>query len=144
MKPCNVCASAGFLLATLAAGTTYAQDAEFILANNTQFSVYHVYFWPVTTDGPGPDRLGRMTIPSGQRIKFSPRDDECSYNICVGLANSEFEEWNNVNLCNLSSVTLNYDNLRQEVWASMSTSSFPDSARRTERDWDLVGREHSR
>ena len=133
MKTSSVGALTGFLLATLATGTANAEDTDFILANNTQFSVFYVYFWPVTDDGPGPDRLGRKTLSSGKRLQFTPRDGGCHYNIRVGLENDKYEEWNNVNLCNLSSVTLNYDYLNRELWASTSTSRFPDFTRGEER-----------
>ena len=68
----------GFLLTTLSGGTVSAQNAEFILENNTGFAVYSVYFWPSASESDyrGPDRLGDRIIPSGASHTFTPRDGE--------------------------------------------------------------------
>lgn len=135
MKASSVFAAAGFLLATLPSETVSAQDAEFVLANNTGFRVFHVYYWPVTVEGPGPDRLGDNYIPSGSRVTFTPREEACSYHIRVKLEDNQYKEWNSVNLCGLSSIMLNYDYLSEELWASTSTSRSPNMIRSNDELW---------
>jgi hypothetical protein len=111
----------GVLLTTLSGGTVSAQNAEFILENNTGFAVYSVYFWPSASESDyrGPDRLGDRIIPSGASHTFTPRDGECTYDIRVTLeGGSLVEQWNNVDLCHLSTVTLHYNYTTQDLWAS--------------------------
>lgn len=104
---------------TLISGAAHAQSADFVLANNTEFTVYSVHFWPTVTETRGPDRLGDATLRSGATHVFSPSDSECSYNIRVKLADNDYEkQWNSINLCKLRTFTLNYNYVTGDLWAS--------------------------
>lgn len=46
MKTTGMCATTVCLLSILAAGPVKAQDTKFVLANNTEFTVYAVHIWP--------------------------------------------------------------------------------------------------
>jgi hypothetical protein len=119
MKTSRVWAITGFVLTTLSGGTANAQSANFTLVNNTGFVVYSVYYWPSERSYPGPDRLGRSTITSGESHDFNPRDDECIYNIRITLETDGYEkQWDDLNLCDLSKFTLNYNFATRNLWAS--------------------------
>lgn len=119
MKTLRMGAATAFLLTGLNAGTAKAQDTTFTLVNNTGFTVYAVYIWPVASDYRGPDRLGDETIDSGGSHTFRPEHDECLYNIRVTLRdNGEELRRNHVNLCRLSTLTLHYNYLDRNLWVS--------------------------
>jgi len=119
MKTNGVKLTAAFLLSILTGGIASAQDPSFVLANNTGFTVYSVYIWPTGDASPGPDRLGNATISSGDIYAFMPEDDACRFNIRVTLAETDdVKQWNNVNLCRMSTLTLNYNYLDQNLTAS--------------------------
>jgi hypothetical protein len=119
VKTTQAWATTAFLLTTLTGGNANAQDASFILVNNTEFTVSSVYIWPTGSAYSGSDRLGSATIESGEAYQFVPDDDVCTYNIRVTLAGSDYKkQWNNVNLCNLSTLTISYNYLNRNLTAS--------------------------
>ena len=110
MKTSKFLATTGFLLTALTGGTANAQqNADFILANNTGLTVYSLYISPTGVEDWGPDRLGDGTIASGQSRAFRPRNGGCMYRIRVTLENGYEKQWDDVNLCNLSTLTLSYN-----------------------------------
>jgi len=118
MKTRRFLAATGFLLATFASGTPHAQSTNFILENDTQFTVYAVYIWPSGTTYPGPDLLGDDTIDSGKSYTFEPTNGDCTYNVRVVLGDLQAKRWNRVNLCELSTLSLHYNFMEQAFYAS--------------------------
>ena len=122
MKTHRMRAAAGRLLAALAVLATcsaQAQSPNFILTNNTGFTVYSVHIWPSVSGNRGRDRLGDDTIPSGASYEFRPNMDECMYNIRIQLEDSGYEkQWDDVDLCSLVTLTLNYNYQTRSLWAS--------------------------
>ena len=111
-------AVAGLALASIGMDAS-AQDTEFRLANNTGFTVRSVFIWPSGETYQGTDRLGKRMIPSGKTQVFEPLDGECEYNVRVTLLDQDAEhQWDDVNLCSLSQLTLNYNYLQQYLWSS--------------------------
>jgi hypothetical protein len=109
MKTSKFLATMGFVLTTLAGGTASAQqNTDFILINNTGVSVYSVYIWPTGITIRGSDQLAG-TIESGESREFRPSDGGCMFNIRVVLENGHEQQWGNLNLCNLSKLTLSYN-----------------------------------
>ena len=113
-------AMTALLLAAMTAGPAYTQQsAAFVLANNTEFTVLSVYYWPSSSGFRRTDRLGDDVIPSGESYTFAPRDGGCMYNVSVTLRESEYEEqWNNINLCDLHTLTLNFNYVNEDLWVS--------------------------
>lgn len=105
-------------MATLAGGMAHAQNTAFSLANDTEFTVYAVYIWPSDSRYRGPDRLGDDTIASGRSYTFVPTDGECTYNLRVRLAHEQEQRWDNVDLCQLTTITVHYNHVTQDVYAS--------------------------
>ena len=119
MKTTGFWAAVAILSAPLAGNVANAQDASFILANNTEFSVSSVYIWPTGTNYQGPDLLGKETIDSGEAYPFAPDAGVCTYNIRVVLQANYEKQWNSVDLCTLSTLTLTYNYLNRNLTASV-------------------------
>jgi hypothetical protein len=118
MKTTGLWAAAAFLSAPLAGNIANAQDANFILANNTAFTVSSVYIWPTGSPYQGPDLLEDTTIDSGDTYPFEPDAGVCTYNIRVVLEAAYQKQWNGVDLCRLSTLTLTYNYLNRNLSAS--------------------------
>jgi hypothetical protein len=119
MKTRQLWIAIGILLSVLTGAPAHAQDPSFTLVNNTGFTVYSVHYWPVTSSSRGSDRLGRNTISSGDTHDFYPDDEACVYNVRVALeGRNEERQWNDINLCRLVTLTLNYNYLIQDLWVS--------------------------
>lgn len=115
----------GCLLMAMASSAANAQNTAFRLVNNTQFIVSEVYFWPVGDDERGPDRLGMSVLGSGETVDFG--DDEgsrCRYNVLVIPRDpSNRRQWNNLNLCEVSTFTLDYNYTQRELTSSTNQNS---------------------
>jgi len=111
MKTTSAWTAAGCVLMALTSGFANAQDTTFTLVNNTEFTIYSVYFWPVGTSDTGTDQLGQDTIGSGSSYRFEPEYmGRCRYHIRVVRAESGQEtRWSNVDLCRVSRLTLHFD-----------------------------------
>lgn len=109
MKRIKFCAAMGFLLMTALDGTAKAQDTRFTFVNNTAYTVNSVYIWPSNAYSRGPDRLGSRTVESGESHSFRPRDNECIYNIRVRLQNNIEEEWDELDLCEMQMLELQFN-----------------------------------
>lgn len=119
MKTTGVWAATAGLLALLAGAHAGAQSTSFFMANNTAYTVYSVFIWPIDARGAGPDRLGRGVIPSGDVHFFTPNEGTCVYNIRVALQEADDEtQWDDVNLCEVTTLTLNYDHMNGNLTAS--------------------------
>lgn len=119
MKITRVWATMGFLLAPLSGGAANTQNTRFDLANNTAYAVHSVYIWPTGTTDLRQDRLGNYILQGGQSLRVEPHDGGCMYNIRVVLEDDGAEtQWDNVNLCDLSIVILNYDDQNGGLSAS--------------------------
>lgn len=117
MKTRQIWAAGALLVTTLISGTLHAQDTEFILANDTAFTVYAVYIWPFDESYRGPDRLGRGVIASGESRTFAPTNGHCLYNVRVRLEDRE-KRWDDVDLCELTILTLHYNYVTRDLYAS--------------------------
>jgi len=119
MKTTRMWAVTGCLLTTLGSGAANAQSANFVMANNTAFTVYAVHIWPVETIHEGPDRLGNDTIRSGGTYVFTPHNGDCLYNVRVTFQDDGNDaQWNDVDLCRLTTLTLSYNYLLRNLTAS--------------------------
>ena len=118
MKPRQILAAGGYLLATFSSGTVHAQNTAFYLANDTQFTVYAVYIWPAGIQYRGPDLLGDDTIGSGRTYSFMPTDGNCHYNMRIKLNNGEEKRWNDLNLCGLTTITVHYNYVDHDLVAT--------------------------
>lgn len=119
MKTNKPLVALGLALASLAGMETHAQNTQFTLANNTGFTVRSVFIWRSADTYQGPDRLGNNMIPSGEYHEFRPRNGGCTYNVRITLLNEDDEyQWDDVDLCDLSRLTLNYNYLDRQLWSN--------------------------
>jgi hypothetical protein len=105
------------LLAPAAAGAQGRQD--FVLLNNTGYTITEVYVSASRTDDWEEDILGWDTLDDGQRVTIAfPRDEEaCLHDLKVLYVDGEEAEWSGMNLCETSVIGLRYDRRTGETWA---------------------------
>jgi hypothetical protein len=91
-----------------AAATQGAQD--FTLVNSTGVEIHALYISPHETDDWEEDVLGRDTLPSGEsvQIKFSRAEKAALWDLRVEDKDGNAIVWENLNLLEISKVTLYY------------------------------------
>lgn len=83
-----------------------AEDNPSVYVENTAGSTIMMLWASLSTStGWGEDRLGRETLPSGQRFALVLPRGACEYDLRAEYANGRVEEKRNLNLCRVSSVT---------------------------------------
>ena len=92
------------------AATQGAQD--FTLVNATGVEIDKVFVSPHDSDDWEEDILGRDTLPSGQSvdIKFSRSEKAAKWDLRVEDKQGNSIEWTDLNLLEISKVTLHYEN----------------------------------
>ena len=90
--------------------TGAAQD--FTLINETGIEIDQLYVAPHTDEewSGDTDILGRDTLPSGSRvdIKFNPKEQAARWDMKIVDTNGKSIEWNDLNLLEISELTLRY------------------------------------
>jgi hypothetical protein len=101
------------------AGAPASQGArqDFTLVNATGVEINKLFISPHDKDDWGEDILGRDTLPSGQGgdIRFNRDEKAAMWDLRVEDAEGNPIEWENLNLLQISKVTLHYENGR--AWA---------------------------
>jgi hypothetical protein len=85
---------------------------DFTLVNSTGVEIYALYVSPHNADDWEEDVLGRDTLPSGQTvdIKFNRDEKAAMWDLRVEDKDGNAIEWENLNLLEISKVTLHYEN----------------------------------
>ena len=85
---------------------------DFTLHNETGVEIHSLYVSPHDKDEWGEDILGRDTLPSGESvdITFSPKEKSANWDLKVTDQDGNSIEWENLNLIEISEVTLHYNN----------------------------------
>jgi len=101
-------ATAAATPAAPAANTAGAQD--FTLVNATGVEIDKVYIAPHSSDDWEEDILGQDTLPDGQKvdIKFNRAEKAALWDLRVEDSKENSIEWENLNLLEISKLTLNY------------------------------------
>jgi hypothetical protein len=101
------------------AGQSSASSAEggkqdFTLVNATNVEINSVYISPHDKDDWEEDILGRDTLANGEQvnIKFNRDESAAMWDLRVEDSKGNSIEWENLNLLEISKVTLNYENGR--------------------------------
>lgn len=115
-------AIAGFALAAtiLFPSVASAQAKQnFTLVNNTGYTISEVYVAPSKSDSWEEDILGRDVMPNATTfdIVFSRKEKTCMWDLKVIYDDGESAEWNNFNLCEVSSIAIHYNRKSGETWA---------------------------
>jgi hypothetical protein len=97
-------------LATLAisAGARAQSRLDFSLVNRTGYEISEVYVGPTSSSSWGRDILGQDTLPNAQTVNigFNRNASTCMWDVKVVYSDRDETEWRNVNLCNISRMTL--------------------------------------
>ena len=97
-------------ISTTEASAQAAQD--FTLVNKTGVEIYALYVTPHNADAWGEDILGADTLLNGETldISFSRKERAKLWDLRVEDDDGNFIEWENLNLLEISKVTLFYKN----------------------------------
>jgi hypothetical protein len=85
---------------------------DFTLVNSTGVEINKLYVSPHEKDDWEEDVLGQDTLPSGQsvHIKFKREEEAAMWDLRVEDTQGNFIVWENLNLLEISKVTLYYEN----------------------------------
>ena len=89
-----------------------AGDQDFTLVNRTGYEIDQVYVSPAKADDWEEDVLGRDTLADGDKvdITFDRGTNVCRFDLkVVYTVDSTSAEWANVNLCEISSISIFYN-----------------------------------
>jgi hypothetical protein len=94
-----------------------AAKQDFTLDNETGVEIHRLYVSPHSSNDWEEDILGRDTLPSGQNvdIKFHRNEKSAMWDLRVEDKDGNSIEWENLNLTEISKVTLHYKD--GKAWA---------------------------
>jgi hypothetical protein len=84
---------------------------DFVLHNETGVEIHSVYVSPHDSADWGQDILGQETLPNGESVKvtFDDRENKAHWDLKVTDKNNNSLEWEDLNLIQISEVTLHWD-----------------------------------
>ena len=94
---------------------------DFMLHNQTGVEIHNLHVSPHSTDDWEEDILGRDTLPSGESVKvtFEDRDKHVHWDLKVADKDGNSLEWFDLNLIEISEVTLHWDAQAGKGWADI-------------------------
>jgi hypothetical protein len=94
-----------------------AGKQDFVLHNETGVEIHEVYVSPVSSDDWEEDVLGKETLSNGESVKitFDDRDKHSHWDLKVTDGKGNSIEWHDLNLVEISEVTLHYK--EGKAWA---------------------------
>ena len=112
-------AAAATLAGTPTAPSIPRGEQDFILVNSTGVVINKLYVSPHEKDDWEEDILGVDTLPSGQSVKitFDREEEAAMWDLRVEDSEGNFIVWENLNLLEISKVTLHYKDGR--AWAEV-------------------------
>lgn len=101
-------------------GLARAADQDFTLLNKTGYQIDSVFVSETSNRHWGEDVMGRDTLDNGDsvHIRFNKSADACNWDLRVKYNDGDQATWNNLNLCNISKVTLFWDRRNQTTRAT--------------------------
>ena len=101
----------GAMLVLGTAQTSNAGEQDFTLVNKTAVEINALYVSPADKNEWGEDILGRDTLPAGEtvEIEFDPEEEAEKWDLRVEDKQGNSIEWTDLDLTEISKVTLNYD-----------------------------------
>lgn len=101
---------AAFVLNVGASGAASAGQQDFRLVNRTNYQIDSVWVSKSTTSSWEEDVLGEDVLPTGRsvNIRFNGSTRGCIFDLKVKYNDGETAEFGNINLCEVSVVTLRY------------------------------------
>ena len=102
----------GAMLALGTAQTINAADQDFTVVNNTGVEINALYVSPADKNDWGEDILGKDTLPAGEStdIEFDDEEEAAKWDLRIEDKQGNSIEWADLDLTEISKVTLNYAN----------------------------------
>lgn len=94
---------------------------DFVLHNMTGVEINSLYVSPHDSNDWEEDILGQDTLPSGESVKitFDDRDKHVHWDLKVTDKSGNSLEWDDLNLVEISEVTLHWDAKKGKGWADI-------------------------
>jgi hypothetical protein len=94
---------------------------DFVLHNQTGVEIHSLYVTPHSSDDWEDDVLGVDTLPNGESVKitFDDRDKHVHWDLKVTDKDGNSLEWYDLNLVEISEVTLHWDANKGKGWADI-------------------------
>ena len=112
----------GSLLAPMALQSVpaLAGQQDFALVNRTGYQIDEVYVSESSSRRWGDDVMGKDTLDDGQtvNITFTAPGNSCRWDLKVKYNDGDEATWQNLNLCNISKVSLFWDRKNQTTRAT--------------------------
>ena len=108
-------------LATGLATPAMAGVQDFTVVNRTGYEIYSLYVSPSDERSWEEDVLDDDVLPDGDsvRVNFDNSEDDCMWDIMVVYSiDDEHVYWNDIDLCEVSTVQLQYDSGSGRSWAT--------------------------
>lgn len=107
------------VMTMLVAATAFARAGkqDFLLHNETGVEIHSLYVSPHSSDEWGEDVLGKDTLADGESLKitFDDREKHVHWDLKVTDSKDNSIEWTDLNLTEISEVTLHYKD--GKAWA---------------------------
>ena len=105
---------------SLIAGSGYAGDQDFTLINQTGDPIEAVYVSASQSDDWEEDVLGQDILENGDstEISFSRSATACKWDLKVRYPDGDEPVWYNIDLCELSAVTIHWDEENERTFAT--------------------------
>ena len=89
----------------------WAGEQDFKLVNKTGYQIDEVYLGPVSSDRWGEDVMGNGALGDRETvdITFTAPAKVCKWDMKVKYNDGDTAEWRNLNLCNISTISLFWD-----------------------------------
>lgn len=100
--------------------SAFAGKQDFTLVNATGVEIHSVFIAPHDSNDWGDDILGEDTMPNGTTvdITFARKEKAAEWDLRVEDADGNSIEWENLDLLEISKVTLHY-NKKGKTWADV-------------------------
>ena len=101
--------------AAITPNLAHAGNQDFTLVNRTGYQIDEVYVSRTNASNWGRDVMGRDALDDGNSVDISINAPEraCRWDLKVKYNDGDEAVWNDLNLCNISKVSLFWDRRRQ-------------------------------
>lgn len=108
-----------FAAVLLLSGTAMADVQDFTLENSTGDTIDQVYVESSKSDEWGDDVLDRDVLEDGDTVdvSFDGYGGQCTFDMKAVYTDGETVVWGDLDLCNLSTLTLFWNKKTGETWA---------------------------
>jgi hypothetical protein len=92
--------------------TLSAGPLDFTLVNKTGMVITHVYVSPSDSDEWGEDIMEKDVLGKNESVDivFSRKESSCNWDLKIIDSDEDEVEWEELNLCKASKITLKYEN----------------------------------